>query len=207
MTTIITRLYSDRKAARAVRRKRLDAKFRERDFDVISAREGEDRARLEARLEKAMVHPDTVKSCAGKIAGGATTVVIRADYRPLGARRIAREIIAGSTSMQSGAQPEEHEIRTTPPDPALLPKVLTDHPLFLRSDRDPGTGREPQGLSAFLGLPTLTDWRVPGQSLTERRGPILPLKTIDDRPRSKSVLEDHPRFSEDKFGLPTIKQR
>lgn len=206
MTTIITRLYSDRRAARAVRKKLLEAKFREPSFDVISAREGEDRAKLESRLARAMVHADAVSGYAEKIMGGASAVVIRADYRPLGARRIAREIIAGSAPIESGTGPEEHEVKTPPPDPKPLPSVLTEHPLFLRIDGDPGSGREPQGFSRLFGLPTLTDWRVPGRSLTERHGPVMPFKALDDRPRKTSVMTDHPKFSE-RFGMPTLKER
>ena len=62
MTTIITRLYADRKAARAVRKKLLKQKFREADVDLIAATEGDDAARIEAALEKAMAHGRDRKS-------------------------------------------------------------------------------------------------------------------------------------------------
>ncbi|RDC71755.1 hypothetical protein DLJ49_12910 [Rhodovulum sp. 12E13] len=208
MTTIITRLYADRKAARAVRKKLLKQKFREADVDLIAAKEGDDAARIEAALERAMAHESAAKAYARPIAEGGAALVVRADYRPLGARRIAREILADSGAVDAGGAVEDRDVKL-PPKPAyetLFPKVLKDHPLFFRIDSDPGSGREPQTFSELTGIPPLTNWRPGGQRLTERPGPILPFKTIDDRPRKKSVLEDHPRFSE-RFGVATIKHR
>ena len=206
MTTIITRLYPDRKAARAVQKKLLKAKFREADVDVVTPREGDDRARVEARLKKARVHESAVPVYAEKLESGAAALVVRADYRPLGARRITREIVGESAPMASGAAPEEHTVKTPPPDPKPLPSVLTDHPHIFRLDNDPGSGREPKGFSWVFGLPTLTNWRPSSRPLTDRPGPILPFKTLDDRPRKKSVMEDHPRFSE-RMGMSTIRHR
>ena len=206
MTTIITRLYADRRAARAVQKKLLKEKFREADVALISAKEGEDKGALEERLRKADVHRNAAPVYAERIAGGGAAVVVRADYRPLGARRIAREVLADSAAVDAGAAPEEHEVKTPPPDPRPFPSVLTDHPLFFRLDNDPGTGREPPTFSQLFGIPALTSWRPSQRPLTDKPGPILPFKTIDDRPRKKSVIEDHPRFS-DRFGVPTIKHR
>jgi hypothetical protein len=192
MTTIITRLYADRKAARAVRKRLLKEKFRESDVDLVAAQEGDDAARIEAALSRAMVHESAVRAYAGRI----------------GARRIARGILADSNAIDAADAVEDHEVKL-PPTPAherIFPKVLKDHPLFFRVDGDPGTGREPQTFSQLTGIPALTNWRPGGQRLTGRPGPILPFKTIDDRPRKKSVMQDHPRFS-DRFGVPTIKHR
>jgi hypothetical protein len=205
-TTIITRLYADTKAANAVRNRLLGAKFRTADVEVVSANEGEKAAALAARLKKAWVHESAAKAYAEKIAGGAAALVVQANYRPLEARRIAREIIAGSTPIDSGAAPEEHDVKMPLEDPSLFPSVLKDHRLFFRIDGDPGTGREPQSFSKLFGLRTLTQWRMPGKALSHREGPMIPFKTLNTRPRKKSVMRDHPLFSK-RLGWATIKSR
>lgn len=205
-TTIITRLYADTKAAQAVQSRLLERKFRRADVELVSAREGEDAKTLEARLKQAWVHESAAPVYAEKIAGGAAALVVQANYRPLGARRIVREVIAESAPLDVKAEHEEHEVKLQLEDQPLLPKVLTDHPLFLRIDGDPGTGRKAQGFSKPFGLATLTGWRMPGRKLSHRDGPIIPFKTIDTRPRKKSVMIDHPRFSQ-RLGWSTIKAR
>jgi hypothetical protein len=189
MTTIISRLYADPPAARAVGRKLSREGFRDADMDVISAREGEEASALERRLARAMLHPDAIPGYAERIAGGGAAVVVRADYTPLGARRIAREIFAASAPVQTNAGPEEHEVKTPPRKPGL-PTVLTDHPLFFRTDRDPGTGRELGLISSFLGLPTLSG-RGHRDSVSRPGGPVTEgyMAMVSRKPRAKSVIE------------------
>lgn len=203
-TTIITRLYDDAKAAGAVRNRLIAKRFRTDDVVLVSAMEGETRAALKARLQAAHVNDAVTAPYAEKIAGGATALIVRADYRPLEARRIARETIAASSPVDMGGAAEEQEVRRPPEDPALFPKIFKDHRLFFRIDGDPGTGREPQGFSQIFGLRTLTSWRIPGQPLSRREGPIIPYRTLDSRPRKRSVMGDHPLFSK-RLGWPTIK--
>ena len=207
MTTIISRLYADRPAAQAVRRKLSREGFRDADVDVISAREGDDADAIERRLRKAWVHEDAAPVYAGRIADGGTVLVVRADYRPLGARRIAYGIIEDSETVKSNASPEDHEIKTPPPKPGL-PTVLKDHPLFFRVDRDPGTGRELGRISDLLGLPTLTG-RGHRMSVQRPGGPVTDdfMPMVTRKPRRKSVIEGGGTVFSDAIGWKKVIHR
>lgn len=205
MTTIITRLYADKAAASAVYRKLSREGFRAPDMDVIAAREGDDAQATAARLKKARVHESVAPVYADKIASGAAALVVRADYKPLGARKIALGILDASDTMVSGAEPEEYFVKSPPPKPGL-PTVLSEHPLFFRIDRDPGTGRELGLMSDFIGLPMLSR-RERKKSTMEYGGPVVPMETISRRPRSKSVIEGGGTVFSNALRWNTVKHR
>lgn len=151
MTTVITRLYADEEAARAIARRLGWEGLPARALQVISG-DGMARDAIAGKMRTAGVHETAVSAYSERVAGGNALLVVRATYKPLGAAQIARDVTARTKTIDVAGVVDDHYF-ADPPDKA--PSVLKDHPRFLSLDLDPG---EYKGgpISAELGIPLLT---------------------------------------------------
>lgn len=133
MTNVITRLYADTTKAEAVANRLRWEGFPRNSVRVISADGGDDGA-IRARLSRADVNDAIIGAYASKLADGAAALVIQATYKPLGAARIAREIVAKSDAIDGASEFNDYYM---PDRPDHAPSVLKDHPRFMTLPLEP----------------------------------------------------------------------
>ena len=133
MTNVITRLYADTTKAEAVANRLRWEGFPRNSVRVISADGGGDGA-IRARLSRADVNDAIIGAYASKLADGAAALVIQATYKPLGAARIAREIVAKSDAIDGASEFNDYYM---PDRPDHAPSVLKDHPRFMTLPLEP----------------------------------------------------------------------
>ena len=147
MTTVISRLYENEAAARAVET-RLRYKMLPRNAFRVYA-DADDTELLE-RLDAAGVDKATAQTYAKRVSGGNALVVVRATYKPLGAARIAREALAETNSIDLGDAIQETRVKD---GPDASPSVMKDHPRFLTLPSS-GKGRSlPPALHTIVAKP------------------------------------------------------
>lgn len=162
MTTVITRLYADEETAeRAQNRLRLEG-LPKHAVEVISA-DGRKKNALSDRLEHAGVWDEAAKVYAGRIADGASLLVVRATYKPLGAAKLARGVLRETPAVDVGLDEEE---RFVPDGPERAPNILKDHPRFMTFPLEPDDYR-PGTISDRIGVSLLTSWRPSGRKVFE----------------------------------------
>jgi len=153
MATIITRVYKDEKAAKAVAATLQQGGFAARDVSVVGGGEG-----IADRLTGAGVGANTAAAAAEKIEGGNAAVVIAAPFgKAVKAQRIvdAAKPIALSVDKADDYVPAG-EMAASKPD-----KVMGSHPRFLTSSNYPGGARDSKPFSALFGMRMLSDRRAP----------------------------------------------
>ncbi len=137
MTTIITRLYADEKSASKAADRLWRARIPRRALQVVSAKSGESKSDLKDRLKSAKVHASALTAYADKIADGNAVLVARTTYKPLGAAKIARDLLAKDQTISVAKVTDEH-FEADGPDHA--PSVFKEHPRFLTVLGPPGEG-------------------------------------------------------------------
>ena len=133
MTNVITRLYADTTKAEAVANRLRWEGFPRNSVRVISADGGDDGA-IRARLSRADVNDAIIGAYASKLADGGAALVIQATYKPLGAARIAREIVAKSDAIDGASEFNDYYM---PDRPDHAPSVLKDHPRLMTLPLEP----------------------------------------------------------------------
>lgn len=145
-TTVISRAYADERSAIGIQGRLYRQGFPRHQITVVSPN-GETTQKVTERLTRALMPEDAAKTYAARIADGASVVIVRATYKPLGAVRIANETFATSGALDIDLDEEQFRV-PTPKDHA--PSILKDHPLFLtmrpRGDVERGTMSEQFGL-------------------------------------------------------------
>ncbi|MCR9151315.1 MAG: hypothetical protein NXH83_14170 [Rhodobacteraceae bacterium] len=149
MTTLITRLYAEEKAADSVASRLRWEGLPGYAIQVIT---GTDKARLADRMTRAKVHESAIEAYTAKVAEGAALLVVAATYKPLGAARITRETVAASTPVEVEGVTEEHYF---PDGPDHAPSILRGHPRFMTLDLGMGD-YEGKPISVGLCLPLLS---------------------------------------------------
>lgn len=231
MTTVITRLYADEDTAKRVEKRLYLQGFPRRATEVIAKREGQGAKTLADRMQSAMVPQEAAGTLADKVVGGATLLVVRATYKPLGAAQRARDVTADSDTVSSGLPEDEFYI---PGGVDHAPSVLTDHPRFLTF---PGDGEDirPSLVSSALGLPLISRkgpkskvyaggrlmskmfWPMPLISKRKPSGAVIhggrfmsklfwPMPLVSTKPRRNSVIRGGDLPFSRIFALPTIKR-
>jgi hypothetical protein len=168
MTTIITRYFEDAAQARTVERELFFRKFSRRAVRVFDESEG-----LIAELTDLGVDPATAEAYEHRVGKSGAVMLVLADYRPLGAARIARDLMAENGATSLGNLPEEIVQKQAP---LGRPSVLTEHPHILLSERDPDDTNY-----------YMADWPIP---LISRR-----------KPYSDMLIDPHARMANWPFPL------
>ena len=127
-TTVISRLYGDAQSANGIRERLYREGFPRHALSVVSASDGDDVEAVKAKIMRAAVPEEGADAYATRVSEGASLVVVRATYKPLGAVRIANETFESSGALPVNLAAQSFKIKT-PPDHA--PSILKDHPRFL----------------------------------------------------------------------------
>ncbi len=196
MTTVITRLFANKAAATAVEDRLRWEGFPRNVVRVVAASEGSDTNDIAAKLTRAGVQGDTAAAYASKMAGGNALIVVNATYKPLGAARIAREVLADQNSISVGDLEEENYVREGRDH---APSVLKDHPRFfsLPADIEAELPRGP--ISSEIGMRLLSNKPrknkvISGGSFMSRA--FWPMKLISSgRNATSAVNKSGPRSS------------
>ena len=192
MTTIITRLYKDKKTASGVVEALLDAGF---PMDTVSSMAGGDADALTA----ARVDPATVAAVGAATSGGATAVVVTAPFTPFGAVFAARNIVDGAESIAIEGGREERYIKEEPKaDLYLNQSILRNHPRFLSSDMNRRANANRGLLSHAMSWPLLTKHRTK-RSARAGGGHILPFGTLKAKTKANSAISGGKRMMYNPF--------
>ncbi len=127
MTTIITRLYADSKTAQSVASALLEAGHATGNIDIIAKGEA---GTLAARLKAARVTAQAAAAYASHIESGASLLVVRAGFNPVGAARHAIRTCNKFASINVGLASEDVYLREHAA-PRLSGTVQTDHPYYM----------------------------------------------------------------------------
>lgn len=111
MTTIITRLYQDLATAQGVASALTSAGHLAGNIDVIS-RDGDGTS--EARMIEARVPKASVAAYAPGVAKGATLLVVRAPFAPMGTARHAIRVVNRTPAINVGLEDEDVYVREQP---------------------------------------------------------------------------------------------
>jgi hypothetical protein len=151
MTTIITRLYSDRKTAQAVADALMSAGHQGSYIDVIGSADA-------GAMEHARVNGAAASAYAKAMTGAQTLLVVRAPFSPIGAAKRAQTIVGRYASLDVGLDNEDHYVREQPKGARFL-SILSNHPRFLTQDMNAGAGRRRSTVSSAFGMPTLSAYK------------------------------------------------
>lgn len=131
MTTVISRLYKDKKAADTVVKALHEVGFPDNIIDVINAGDKD----AEAAMVAARVAKDAAATYAGELGDSASLVVVRAPFTPFGAAREAMKIVDGHSPMASAVSDQNMMIREQPRSDLFL-SVMRDHRLFMTDRKE-----------------------------------------------------------------------
>ena len=201
MTNVITRLYEEKATAEQAEVLLRQEGLPRNSAYVISA-DGEDAKALEDRMLRADVHEDAASAYASKVAAGKTLLVVRTTYKPLGAARIARELLSNFTAIDVGPVTDDHFF---PDGVEKAPSVLKDHPLIMTPVQYPNNDNY---YMANWPLPLISRRKPDPYSIFPRHARMadFPIPLIDGRkPYTHSIFPRHARMAN--FILPLISKR
>ncbi|MEP3636136.1 MAG: hypothetical protein ABJM43_00135 [Paracoccaceae bacterium] len=226
MTQVITRLFSSVDAAHAQMNKMQLRGFPRHAMQVLPQASD-----VQAKLADAGVADDTAKAYSKHKSKSSAVLLVNATFKPLGAARIAREMLDEVETVDMGALDEESYFKTTPEKSS---SVMKDHPRFLTligavTDRGPITGAF--GMRMLQPLRTKRSamrdggrrmsrafW--PMSLLKEKRGAssvisggrhmsktFWPMPLVSNKPRRSSVIRDGDHPLSRRFGWATISSK
>ena len=224
MTTVISRLFPDAETARGAVDRLIGKGVPRRQCSVFGA--GTDGAALEA----AMVHPDATSAYTSAIQSGQTLVVVRTTYKPLGAARLTRALLAERGGVETPRITEDHFV-TGAGARTRNSSILEDHPLLMTSPyemevRGPITGKVGMDMlrphkakrSAMSGGRYMSRAFWPGKLISQkhRSGSVIrggrymskmfwPRPLLKSKPRRKSVMPGGGMVFGKFFGVPSIR--
>lgn len=195
MTTIITRLFPDEATAQSAVDRLVYRGMPRRDCKVIV---GGDKA--PSMMARAQVHESAIGAYASHLSNGRAVVVVSATYKPLGAARLTREILAKYDVVDCGDIVEE----SNPPwTPERAPSVMKDHPLFLSV---PGL-EAPSHISAMFGMPLLKQHKAKRSLMSGSRRMsrmFWPMPLISQKRNARSAMRGGRHMSRLFWPMPLI---
>lgn len=197
MTALISRLFADEATAQRAVKQMMFRGFPSRSCIMIS---NSDTA--EAHLKRAKVHESAIAPYAAAIAAGNVALVIQATYKPLGAARLAREIMGKLDPLDAAGATEEHVL---PWQQDHAPSVMKDHPLFLSVVDIP----VPHGpITANFGM-RMTKPRSTKKPLINKRVSRVfwPMPLVSKKKRSSSVLSGGRKMSRIFWPMPLLSSK
>jgi hypothetical protein len=205
-TTLITRLYATPEAAEAVRKDLSWRGFPPYQMRLFAKKKGEGAKTLAKRMVDAHVADAAAETYSKKVSTGAALLVVMADYRPLNALRIAREVIGASESVDAGVAEEEYKVDTGKDH---APSIFRHHPHILtmrREDPEPWTPR----FSDQIGFPLLST--KPRKSSVISGGKFMSKKfwpgaLLRSKPRKPSVLSGGPHMTTRFWPMPLVSNK
>lgn len=152
MAQIITRLYDSAEASRKMERAFLNKRYPRRDVRVFEAGDADTQKAMTEKMTAERIADSAAKTYAKKLAdNGGAVVMVRASYKPLQAKTIAREMFAASDAVDMGKMEQENFVK----DPVVeTSSILPDHPRFLTPAPNPD--KRPSLMSQKLGVALLS---------------------------------------------------
>ena len=226
MTTLYTRLYADEKTANAVRDRLYRAGFPRHVMRLISGRDGEGHEGLAQRISRARVPERAAAVYTESVASGNVLLVVEAGYKPLGARKIGKKVLAETDPLPANLESEDFKV------PKLrdhAPSVMKEHPRFLTASPDPDHIGGP--LSDQFGFNLISSHRrrnsvnkgghiFPFAMVTKGRNAnsamkggsfisriFWPMKLVTNAPRRRSAMRGGGHPLSRLLGLPTTSSR
>lgn len=206
MATIISRLYGSEKAARALAKRLVWEGVPRRDVDVIVRQEGEAADALAARIRRLAVQDTAAARYAAGVADGATLVVVRATYKPLGAAKVARRMMDAAGPADVGLASEERKVADVPSRSEGL-SVLTGHPKILSLDLHPGEPRHGGTVTGALGFRTIGRRRDRRSSVIHGGAHMTPFRVTHGRSGRSSVYHGGRYMSRWFWPMPLVSTR
>jgi hypothetical protein len=230
MATVISRLFSDEAKALKTVKSFERSRFPRRDIAVVRKGEGDTVDTLTARMVKAEIAEGTAKAYAAKLLDGGAVFAVKATYKPLMAKTIARDMLDGADTVDMGMVEEENWVRDTPQPMA---SILDDHPRFLtrpsETSRTKGpvtakygmallSSRKPMRGSVISGGKKMSFWPIPllrDGLITKPRlrkdGPVTArfswMPMLSSTKRESSVISGGKLIVEENLGIPSIIRR
>ena len=196
MTTIITRLFSDEKSARNAIDRLIFKGVPRRDCDVFS---GDVTAE---QLAQAKVDDSAIATYAQGLAAGHTVAVVRATFRPLGAAKLTREVLAQHGGIETDGLIEDRYI---PDGVQPSSSILRSHRRFLTL-RNELSGRGP--VTAGFGMRMLKPHRTKRSVISggKRMSWFWPMPLLSTKPRRKKVMSGGRAISRAFWPMPLLSQ-
>ncbi len=217
MTTIITRLYENKKTAEAVVSRLKADVYLDRDIDIVAppaatAKSKPSLSRIKEAITGAGVYPNAAALYAPRIASGEALVVVRA---PLGKAVRAVALVDEFKSIDAGVKYQEVHIGTqdrarTRRDGGYLPELLGSNQTIMTGETLPGLMKTGTPFSSMFGIPLLIESGRRTRLMTNNSTPFSSLLglglLIRQWPHAKLITENTTPFSS-LFGLPLLTKR
>lgn len=200
MTTVISRLFPDAETAQDAVGRLIGKGVPKRQCSVFGA--GTDASVLEA----AMVHPDATSAYTSAMQAGQTLVVVRTTYKPLGAARLTREMLADHGGVETGGITEDHFVAGTGAR-TRNNSILEDHPLLLTSPYEMAV-RGP--ITGAAGVNMLRPHKAKRSAMSGGRfmsRAFWPMKLVSQKHRSSSVMHGGRYMSKMFWPRPLLKNK
>ena len=197
MTTLISRLFADEATAQRAVKQMMFRGFPSRSCILIS-----DSDTAEAHLARAKVHESAIAPYAAAIAAGNVALIVQATYKPLGAARLARDIMGKLDPLDASGATEEHVL---PWQPDHAPSVMKDHPLFFSVVDIP----VPHGpITANFGMRMTKPHRTK-RPLSNKRASRLfwPMPLVSKKKRSNSDMSGGRKMSRMFWPMPLLSSK
>lgn len=228
MATVISRLFSAEAGANKVAKTFERARFPRRDTHVVRMGEDHTVASVTDAMVSLGVAEETARAYTSKMADGGAVFVVKATYKPLTAKTIARDILDAADTVDMGAVEEENWVKD---EIEPMSSVLDDHPLFFTRVREtherkgPVTAgimpllskRKPHSSSVISGGKKMSFWPMPllregliTKPRLRKDGPVtarLPFPLLSGGKRDKSVIPGGKLIVEENLGIPSIIRR
>lgn len=194
MTTIITRLFADQDSAHKAADRLIFNGIPARSCTIIAG--GDD---AETRLAKKNVHKSAMETYKSALADGSVALVVEATYKPLGAARLTRDILASFETLEAGSVKEMYAL---PWQPDHAQSILKDHPRFF-SFKGMSMSHGPKMASSRSNLVKAHSTKRP---LTAKRSSTAfwPMALISHKHRRSSVYSGGRHMSKAFWPMPLI---
>jgi hypothetical protein len=196
MTTIITRLYADQAAARAVVATLLD---RGQDEDTIDIITRDSTGGAEAAMRAARVPVAAAAVYARAMSGREALLVVAAPFNPVGAARDAKRVVSKSPAIKVGLASEDHYVRESF-SARHSGSVLTDHPMVMSNPHKPLGHGHMLGQNPILASKVKTSAIRGGAYMSKM---FWPMKLVSTGRQARSAMSGRFLFSS-LFGIPTL---
>lgn len=219
MTHLLTRLYANEGTVDAICDRLSMDGFPLYKLRTITMHAGEDTVALAARIARAKVPASAAEAYASAMTSGQALLLVTADYKPLGARKIASAILGKTDSIDVGLTDPDFKLAW---EEDHAPSILKDHPRFFTAPADPSypvmSVSEQMGFGTLstktrrirvgkggpvLPMGTLSRGRTARSAMSGRRH-ILPLKLLNSAPRRLSVSRRGGPVLSRLFGIGTL---
>lgn len=206
MTTIITRLYPDRKHADIVAAALKADGIRHENIDVISKSPAKMSA-LNTQIRSAGVYQSAAVTYAGRVAGGEALLVVRA---PVGQGLKATEIVNRYESIDAGVKHPDYYRGTTGNSTTVYRTSGTANLLDSNTTILTGRGiiKDSTPFSSMFGMPLLTSGKTGRARLITKKttwfSSMLGLGLLTHGERKTKLITGKTTWFSSMFGLPLL---